>query len=109
MIEKRFDEADRMIMIWFVYVEASKQQTGIGLDLGVARGLGVSSPALHGMPQLQQQKNQWVTVFGYPMGAGAEVLRHFQACGEVHQHRSEPGKLVYHLLNRRRCFVKQTR
>ena len=62
-----------------LYVVTTKPVAGVGLDLGVARGLGVSSPAMHGMPQLHEHKNQWVTVFGYPMGAGAEVLRHFQA------------------------------
>mmetsp|Transcript_23944 Transcript_23944/g.42207 ORF Transcript_23944/g.42207 Transcript_23944/m.42207 type:complete len:301 (+) Transcript_23944:232-1134(+) len=70
-----------------------------GLDLGSPRGLDLNSPMRLGnrvnshemgvtaAVELIAVKTPWVTVFGYPQGAGFNVLQFFQKFGEVHEHR----------------------
>ena len=93
-----------------------------GIDLGYARGFDLASPlpnktasssvtpsmsndfqsggasAGHFAAALQPYdvaESPWVTIFGYPAGAGEAVLAYFQKFGEVHQHRSEAGNWTH--------------
>jgi len=81
-----------------------------GVDIGAPRGLDLmaSTRALNSQysdenadlgvtaaVQLIAVKTPWVTVFGYPAGAGFAVLRHFQKFGEVHEHRNESGNWMH--------------
>jgi hypothetical protein len=92
-------------------IRTPKTPAQSGLDLGAPRGLDLASPVVlrghglgHGLGpgqggaradeqgmtaavELITVKSPWVTVFGYPAGAGFLVLRHFQQFGEVHEHR----------------------
>jgi hypothetical protein len=88
-------------------IRTPKTPAQAGLDLGAPRGLDLASPVVlrgHGLGagqggaradeqgmtaavELITVKSPWVTVFGYPAGAGFLVLRHFQQFGEVHEHR----------------------
>ncbi|GBG32314.1 Nucleoporin NUP53 [Hondaea fermentalgiana] len=83
----------------------------VGLDLDAPRGLDLSSPlvlasraragsGVDGMTGGAAQSS-WVTVFGYPTGAGFAVLRHFQNYGEVHEHRNESGNWMHILYSSR--------
>jgi len=84
----------------------------LGIDLGDPRGLTPGNKHIgegnrQGINMININKgatatievmhveSPWVTVFGYPSGSGAAVLRHFQGCGEVHQHRAEPGNWMH--------------
>jgi len=83
------------------------------IDLGQPRGLVAKTPGggnvgdgnshishtaslgESGSVEAANVQSPWVTVFGYPTGAASAILRHFQSCGEVHQHRAEPGNWMH--------------